>query len=308
VSTSTEIATADAASPPVPYERLGKPILGPRALTDDWGRFWHLAWNLATTQWKLRFFGSALGYLWQLIRPLMLFAVLYIFFTKFAQVGAGQGPSGEAYGTQLLASIVLFTFFGEATGGAIRSVVDNETLVRKIQFPRMVIPLSYVLLAFFNLCLNLVVVLIFATIQGVDPMLSWFEIIPLVGMLVVFSTGIAMLLSAGFVYFRDLQPIWDVVAQVLFYASPVIVPVTQVQAYLHEHNISETLFKIYMMSPIAVVLQQFRHAFVTHAAPSASYLLGGSVYLLIPIGIVVFLFVLGLWVFNRTAPRVAEDL
>jgi ABC-2 type transport system permease protein len=307
MAASTELVPARSELP-VPYEELGKPIQGPSALTDDWGRFWHLAFNLAVTQWKLRFFGSALGYLWQLVRPLMLFAVLYIFFTKFAQIGVGTGPSGQYDGTQLLGCIVLFTFFGESTGGAIRSVVDNETLVRKIQFPRMVIPLSYVILAFFNLCLNMCVVLIFALIQGVRPMLSWLEIIPLVGMLVVLCTGVAMLLSAGFVYFRDLQPIWDVVNQVLFYASPVIVPVEKVQLYFTEHGISQTWIKIYMLSPLAVVFQQFKHACVTHAAPSAAYLLGGAVWLLIPIAIVVVLFVLGLWVFNRTAPRVAEDL
>jgi ABC-2 type transport system permease protein len=306
VSTSAEIATP-APAQPVPYEQLGRPIQGPSALTDDWSRFWHLAFNLAATQWRLRFFGSALGYLWQLVRPLMLFAVLYLFFTKFAHVSA-TGPAGKAYGTQLLGSIVLFTFFAESTMGAIRSVVDNETLVRKIQFPRMVIPLSCVIFALFNLSLNLVVVLIFATIQGVHPMLSWLEIPLLVGMLTVFCTGIAMLLSAGFVYFRDLQPIWEVVNQVIFYASPVIVPVSAVQAYLMQHNYSENLIKIYMLSPLAVVFQQFRHAFVTHAAPSAAYLLGGAEYLLIPLGIVLVVFVLGLWVFNRTAPRVAEDL
>ena len=111
-------------------------------------------------QWKLRFFGSALGYLWQLIRPLLLFVVLYVFFTQIAHVGKGRGraelPTTTARSCS--ASIVLFTFFAEATVGAVRSVVDNETLVRKIQFPRMVIPLSIVLLALFNLCLNLVVV------------------------------------------------------------------------------------------------------------------------------------------------------
>ena len=126
----------------VPYEALGRPIRGPRALTDDWGRFWHLTFNIAFTQWKLRFFGSALGYLWQLVRPLLLFTVLYVFFTQIGHVGIGVGPSGAFYGTQLLGSIVLYTFFAEATIGSVRSVLDNETLVRKIQFPRLVIPLS----------------------------------------------------------------------------------------------------------------------------------------------------------------------
>ena len=106
-------------------------------------------------QWKLRFFGSALGYFWQLVRPLLLFGGPVRVLHRDRQVGSGAGRASDFYGTQLLASIVLFTFFAEATTGAVRSVVDNEALVRKIQFPRLVIPLSVVLLAMFNLALNL---------------------------------------------------------------------------------------------------------------------------------------------------------
>lgn len=287
----------------VPYEALGRPIRGPRALTDDWGRFRHLTYNIAVTQWKLRFFGSALGYVWQLVRPLLLFTVLYIFFTQIGHVGIGQGPSAKFYGTQLLGSIVLYTFFLEATMGSVRSVLDNETLVRKIQFPRLVIPLSVVLLALFNLSLNLVVVLIFALIQGVRPMLSWLELPLILGLLFLLTTGIAMLLSALFVYFRDVQPIWEVVSQVIFYSSPVIIPVTEVI-----QKLSRPLVHVYMLNPLAVVLQQFRHAMVTHATPSSGAVLGSQLALLEPIAITVAVFVLGFVVFNRTAPHVAEDL
>ena len=287
----------------VPYEALGRPIRGPRALTDDWGRFWHLTFNIAFTQWKLRFFGSALGYLWQLVRPLLLFTVLYVFFTQIGHVGIGVGPSGAFYGTQLLGSIVLYTFFAEATIGSVRSVLDNETLVRKIQFPRLVIPLSVVLLALFNLSLNLIVVLIFGLIQGVRPMLTWLELPLILGMLVVLATGLAMLLSALFVYFRDVQPIWEVVSQVIFYSSPVIIPVSEVIKKL-----SPTLVHVYMLNPLATVLQQFRHAMVTHATPSSGAVLGSQLELLEPIAVAVGVFVLGFVVFNRTAPRVAEDL
>jgi len=292
---------------PVPYEALGRPIRGPRALTDDWGRFWHLTFNIARTQWKMRFFGSALGYVWQLVRPLLLFSVLYVFFTVISHVGQGPtaapGQPDHFYGAQLLGSIVLFTCFAEATAGAVRSVLDNELLVRKIQFPRLVIPVSVVLLALFNLALNLVVVFIFALVAGVRPMLSWLELPLIVGMLAVLSAGFAMLLSALFVYFRDVQPIWEVLLQVLFYASPVIVPLTLV-----EQKLSPALVHIYMLNPLATILQQFRHAMINHAAPSAADGLGGMIHLLGPIAIVIGVFVFGFVVFNRTAPHVAEDL
>lgn len=285
------------------YELLGRPIQGPSALTGDWRRFWHLTFNIAVMQWKMRFFGSALGYLWQLVRPLLLFLVLYVFFTKVAHVGSGGDPSYQFYGAQLLASIVLFTFFAESTVGAVRCVVDNEPLVRKIQFPRLAIPLAIVLLACFNLSLNLVVVTIFALAAGVRPMLTWLEVPLIVGMLVVLCTGIAMLVSALFVYFRDIQPIWEVLNQVIFYASPIIIPIAVVAQHL-----SPALLHIYMLNPLAVIFQQFRHAFITHATPSVGALLGGQIRILEPVAIVVAIFVLGFWVFNRIAPRVAEDL
>jgi ABC-2 type transport system permease protein len=285
------------------YESLGRPIRGPSALTGDWSRFWHLTFNIAVMQWKVRFYGSALGYLWQLVRPLLLFLVLYVFFTQIAKIGAGEGPSYDFYGAQLLSSIVLFTFFAEATVGAVRSVVINEALVRKIQFPRMAIPMSVVLLACFNLSLNLIVVTIFALAAGVRPMLTWLEVPLIVGLLVVLSAGLAMLLSSLFVYLRDVEPIWEVLTQVIFYASPVIIPVTKVLEQL-----GPGLTKIYMLNPLAVVFQQFRHAFITHATPSVGALLGSMAAISVPVAIVVAIFILGFWVFNRIAPRVAEDL
>ena len=288
---------------------LGTPIRGPRALTDDWSRFWHLTYNIARNDFKLRFFGSALGYLWQLMRPLLLFGVLYVFFTQVAEVNKSGVPGQEHYGAQLLGSIVLFTFFIEATTGAVRSVVDRENLVRKIQFPRMVIPLSVVLLASFNLALNLVVVLGFAMIEGVTPMLSWLELPLIVAMLAVFATGIAMLLSALFVSLRDIQPIWDVIGQILFYASPVIISVETVKAHAATKEVlGESLFHLYMLNPLAVVFQQFRHAMITHETISAGEALGSWAGLLVPLAIVLAIFALGFWVFNRSAPMVAENL
>ena len=290
-----------------PIEALGRPISGPKALTDDWARFRHLTFNIARTQWKMRFFGSVLGYFWQLIRPLLLFGVLYVFFTVIAGVGRGPtaapGQPEQFYGAQLLGSIVLYTLFAEATAGSVRSVLDSEVLVRKIQFPRLVIPLSVVLFSVFNVGLNLVVVFVFALASGVRPMASWLELPLIVAMLTVLATGVAMLLSSLFVYFRDIQPIWEVVLQVLFYASPVIIPLSTLQAKL-----SVPLFRLYMLNPLAVVIQQFRHAIINPATPSAASALGSKALLLVPLGITVGVFALGFAVFNRTAPYVAENL
>ena len=272
-------------------------IGGPSALGGDARRFVHLATTLAITEFKLRFFGSALGYLWQLMRPLLLFGVLYVVFTEFVKLGGAV----EFYPVVLLTNIVLFTFFLEGTGGAVGSVVEREALVRKIQFPRMAIPVSVVLTASFNLGLNLLVVLIFALASGVTPRLSWLEAIPLVALLAIFTSGMAMLLSALYVRFRDVRPIWDVVSQALFYATPVIYTIDALSK-------SDWIKHLIMSNPLAAILEQMRHAVIDPNAPTAAAAIGGTVRLLVPLGIVALVAGLGFWYFNREAPRIAEDL
>ena len=289
-------------------EPLGQPIHGPRALDDSWRRFWQLSYHIARSEFKLKFFGSALGYLWQVMRPLLLFGVLYIFFVEVVHVDKAPGAAGRFYGAQLLSSIVLFTFFAEATSGSVRSVVDRETLVRKIQFPRLAIPTSIVLVAAFNLVLNLVVVLVFATIEGVRPMVSWLELPLILGMLLLVSAGVAMLLSAMFVRFRDISPIWEVASQILFYASPVILPAEAVHRELSHGGVDQVLYRIYTLNPLVAIFQQFRHAMINNDVWSAGQVMGSWLWLLAPIGIVCFTFALGFWYFNREAPRIAEDL
>lgn len=292
-------------SAPSSASELGRPISGPGALTGDWRRFWHLTYNIASSEFKLKFYGSALGYLWQVMQPLLLFGVLYVFFVVIGKFGTSGNPGEEHYGVQLLGSIVLFGFFGEATAGAVRSVVGRENLVRKIQFPRLAIPLSVVLLSFFNFLLNFTVVLIFALVEGITPTWSWLEIIPIVLVLAIFATGVAMLLSALFVSFRDVEPIWAVISQLLFYGSPVIIPIATVREKLAAHP---PLLHIYMLNPLAVLLQQFRHAMVNPMTVGAAKVAGGWPELLAPLAIVLGVFALGFYVFNRSAPYVAENL
>lgn len=278
-------------------------VHGPSALSGDLRRFWSLTFTLARTEFKLRFFGSVLGYVWTLVRPLLLFGVLWVFFTQVGHVNDSTAPGARYYGVQLLGSIVLFTFFAEATGGAVRSMVDRENMLRKIHFPRLVIPASIVLLALFNLGLNLLVVMIFALASGVTPMLSWVELPLIIGGLVLLSSGVAMLLSALFVYFRDIQPIWEVLSQILFYASPVIISIDTVR-----EKVSATVLHLYMLNPLAVIFQQFRHAIVTHSTLSAGQALGSWAALLEPFAIVLGIFAIGFAVFNRSAAKIAENL
>lgn len=268
---------------------------GPSAMGNDLRRFWSLTLMLATTEFKLRFFGSALGYVWTLMRPLMLFGVLYLVFTEVVRFGEGV----KHYPVYLLTAIVLFTYFSEATGGSVPSLLGRESMLRKIRFPRMVIPLSVSLTSLFNLGMNLIAVFIFALANGVRPQWGWLELPLLIAILVVLATGVGMLLSALFVRYRDIEPIWDVVTQLLFYGSPILYVISA---------LPDSAERILLANPIAAVLTEMRHALLDPDAPTAAAAIGGAPRLLIPAGIVVAVFALGLWVFHREAPRIAENL
>jgi ABC-2 type transport system permease protein len=164
------------------------------------------------------------------------------------------------------------------------------------------------LLAAFNLVLNLVVVMVFATIEGVRPMLSWLQLPLILGMLALVSSGVAMLLSALFVRFRDISPIWEVLSQILFYASPVILPAEAVRAELAHGSLNHFLYHLYTLNPLVTIFQQFRHAMINSSTYSAGQVMESWLGLLAPVSLVVILFVLGFWVFNREAPHIAEDL
>jgi ABC-2 type transport system permease protein len=273
-------------------------MMGPAALTGDWRRLAYLSVMLAYTDLKVRFFDSALGYLWSLVRPLLFFGVLYVVFSKITRLGAGV----ENYPVMLLMGLVLYTFLAEATKDAVDSVVRRESLVRKVHFPRMAIPVSVVLTAMFDLAMNLIVVIVFMLASGIAPTLSWLELLPALAVLVVFATGLAMLLSVLFVRFRDVKPIWDVIIQMLFYVTPILYPIEALLAR------SETFGHLAMCNPLAMVVQQVRHAMISPSADSAAAAIGGAALLLIPLGLVVATFALGFWVFDRMAPVLAEDL
>lgn len=275
-------------------QRIG----GPSALSGGWSRFFHLTWTLAVHEFKLRFFGSVLGYFWQLMRPLLLFGVLYLIFAVILKVGAGT----KYFSAVLLFNIVIYTFYAEATTASVRAVVDRESIVRKIRFPRLVIPASVVLTGTFNLVLNTLVVLVFAAASGVTPHWGWLFMPLILAMLAAFTLGTAMLLSALFVRFRDIQPIWEVLLQALFYATPILYPIETVQDKLPK------LASAMMANPLATLMEQSRHWIIDPTAPTAADVLGSVPRLLVPVGILVGVVVLGFWYFNREAPRIAERL
>ncbi len=273
-----------------------RPIRGPSALGGSPQRFWTLTWTLAVLEFRLKFFGSVLGYFWQLMRPLLMFGVLYVVFTELVRLGGGVNN----YPVVLLMGIIIFTFYAESTGTSVTSVPDHETLVRKVHFPRLVIPLSVVLTTYLNFILNFVAVIVFVLASGIEPRWSWLEIVPLILGLGVLSAGIGTMLSALFVRYRDVSPIWEVALQVSFYGAPILYPIEKIP--------NESLQHLIMCNPLAVIVEQARHAIVDPTAPSAAQAIGGAVYLLIPFGITLAVCVLGYVIFDRSAPHIAEEL
>jgi ABC-2 type transport system permease protein len=272
-----------------------RPVHGPSALGGGTKRFLELLWLMAVTEFKRAYFGTVLGYFWSLLRPLMLFAVLLFVFTRIFRLGSDVAN----YPVLLLFNIVLFGFFQESTTTAVTSVVAQEGIVRKTQFPRLVIPLSIVLTGLMNLGLNLIAVFAFILAYGVDPMWTWLLLPVILLPLTMLTTGVAMLLSALYVRFRDVLIIWTVAATVLFYGTPLLYPIDRAP---------EGLRAPMMVNPLAVIFEQARVWIIDPSAPNAAEA-AGSPWRLIP-AILIFIVVcaLGWRVFTRQAPRIAEAL
>jgi ABC-2 type transport system permease protein len=268
---------------------------GPSAVGDDLRRFFALTYTLAATDFKLRFFGSALGYVWTLMRPLLFFGVLYVVFTEVVKFGAGI----PHYPVYLLTSIIMFTYFSETTSRGVTSLVERENLLRKMRFPRMVIPLAVALHSLFNLGLNLIVVFVFILVSGIAPRIEWLALFPLVVLLATFATGVTMLLSALYVRYRDVEPIWEVGLQMLFYASPILYVASKYP---------DSVENLAMANPIAAIVTEARHVLIDPSAPTAAETIGGTVWLLVPLAVIALVAALGFWVFTREAPRIAEEL
>ena len=278
-----------------PRRREGARSHVPVALGDDARRVLNLSWTLAQTSIKLRFAGSALGQLWSVLRPLLLFGVLYLVFTQVVRFG-GTVPHYEVY---LLTSIVLWTFFADAAGGAVGSLVSRASLMRKIRFPRLAVPFSVVLRALFDLGVNLVVVIGFALATGVELRVAWLELVPVVLLRAVLATGTALLLSALFVRRRDVGPVWAVIARGLFYGSAVLYPVSA---------FPDSVERLMMFNPLVALFTQARHSLIDPAAPTAAATIGGTELLLIPLAVTGLVLAAGVWVFLREVPEMAENL
>ena len=209
--------------------------------------------ELVVTDFKLRYQGSALGYLWSVLKPLFLFAILYIVFEKF--LGLGRGV--DHYPVYLLLGMVLWTFFTEATLQGLQSIIGRGDLIRKINFPKYIIVISGTISALINFGINLLVVLVFCIFNGVEFRPEALLIFPLIIEIYVFALAIAFFLAAVNVKYRDAGYLWEIFLQAAFYATPILYPLQMVI------DKSPEAAKFLLLNPVAQVIQDARHAIVS---------------------------------------------
>lgn len=251
--------------------------------------------QLVITDFKLRYQSSILGYLWSLLRPLMIFLIMYIVFLKFLRFDYGV-PHSTVY---LLAGLVFWYYFNEVTNNGVGAIVGKGDLLRKLNFPKYVIVLAGSFSALINLALNMVVIAVFMMVDGVEVTSRMLLAIPLVIEMFVLSLAVGFILSALFVKLRDVSYIWEVLLQGMFYATPIFYPLGVVP---------EKFAKILMLNPMAQIIQDLRHVMVTPKTPTIASIWGTPYIRLVPIGITVVLAVISVYYFRKRSKYFAEEI
>jgi ABC-2 type transport system permease protein len=254
--------------------------------------------QLVKTDFKLRYRNSILGYMWSLLRPLFLFAVLYVVFVVILKTG-GDVPH---FGTYLLLGLVVWNYFVETTTGSVAAIVAKGDLIRKIYFPRYVIILAHAFSALINIALNFIIILFFMWIAGAEP--NKFVLLTPLYMfeLFLFAVSISFLLSALYVKYRDINFIWEVITQMLFYATPIL------YAFSFITTKSEPLAKVLILNPLAQVMQDMRYAFISDKTITAYKVFNGGWYFLIPFIIVIVTAIIGMTYFRKQSKSFAENV
>jgi ABC-2 type transport system permease protein len=241
--------------------------------------------ELVRTDFKLRYQGSVLGYAWSLLRPLLLFLILYVVFVKFLRLG-NDIPHFPIY---LLLGIVLWNFFAEMTSQSLGSIVGRGDLIRKIRIPRWIIVLSSSVSALINLGLNRV---------DITANIVWFPLI--LAEIYIFALGISLFLAASFVKYRDVSYIWEVIMQAAFYLTPIIYPLAVIT--------DVRLQKFILLNPIAQAMQDARSSLVSTATLTIGDVFGTPAARLIPLTLSIAVLAIGTWHFKRESKFFAENL
>jgi ABC-2 type transport system permease protein len=249
-------------------------------------------------EFKAKYAGAVLGYFWSLLKPLAYFGVLWLVFAHLLRT-ANQT---DHFALFLLIGILLFTFFSDAIAVMLPSIVEGGTIVRRLAFPPILIPLSVSVGICITFLVNISAIVFFIGLGRVSPRMSWLLVPPLLVELYVFSLGVGLLLAALFVRFRDVSQIWELVVQLLFFASAIFYPVGILPDWAQ---------KVAFLNPFVQIMQDIRHAVLGSSGPND--LTAADVYAhaggrLIPIAIVVVIFLSALAFFRREGRYFAERI
>jgi ABC-2 type transport system permease protein len=252
---------------------------------------------IAAVEFKTRYADSAMGYLWSFAKPLAYFGVLWLIFDRFLKI-TGDIPHFEIY---LIVGIVLLMFFIDSVGSALSSIVTRGSILRRIRFSPIVLPLSVTTTALITFAVNVVAVAVFVAVSGLEPHLDWLLIVPLVFELYIFTLGVGLIFATLFVRFRDVAQIWELIAQLFIFATPLMFPASLLPLWAA---------RVMFLNPFVQVMQDIRVLLVgagtqERATAAAVYGTGGR---LLPIAIAFATFFLGLFMFMRDAPHFAEKV
>lgn len=252
--------------------------------------------ELVKTDFKLRYQGSVLGYLWSLLRPLLLFIILYVVFVKFLKIGNAI----PHYPQYLLFGLVMWNFFIETTSQGLSSIVVRGDLIRKISIPKWIIVVSSSLAALINFSLNLLVIVFFMVIGKVVPSSSVYLLLFLFLELYIFSLGVSFFLSTVFVKYRDVNYIWEVVIQAGFYLTPIFYPLSTI------HNVF--FRKLILLNPLAQIIQDARYVTITHKSIIGYNIFNGKLYFMIPYILTLLIILIGASYFRRRSKYFPEEI
>lgn len=259
-----------------------------------------LLYELVKTDFKLRYQGSFLGIVWSVLKPLLLFAVMYMVFVHFLKFTDGT----PQYPIVLLLGITLWAFFSEATSVGMQSIVGRGDILRKINFPKYIIILSAMTSSLISLSINLVVVIIFALATGIQftglALLAPINILQLF----ILAFGCSLILSTLYVKFRDIGHIWEVVAQILFYATPIFYPLTMVAG---RELFGVSVSQLIMLNPLAQTIQDARHNLISPTTvPTTWEVQTNAIAVAVPLIITALILGIGIWYFSRNSKKFAE--
>jgi lipopolysaccharide transport system permease protein len=244
--------------------------------------------NLVTSDLKVKYQSSVLGFAWSMLNPLLMMLVLYIVFSNIFKLGQGQ----EHFELYLLIGIMTWRFLSIGTTTAMYSIVGKPSLVTKVYIPREVLTFSIAMSAFISSTLEFVVLIPLLILFGASLSITilLFPVIHSLHFILVY--GVSLFLASLYVYFRDLNQIWDILLQAGFYTAPIIYPLSLVP---------EKYMFYYMLSPITRLMVMYRDILLYGSIPSVSDFLivagSGFVFLL-----------LGSIIFKKLSPRFAEEV